>query len=99
VIVITCRIAVIGVLLAGTLRLLEGILTLPDGLSWLWLAAYSVLADWGLLWLQLQQTGAIWSDVPYSVFIGGVLLLAVVAQMWLIKGLVRLAVRAAERAA
>jgi hypothetical protein len=99
VIIVAFRIAIIGMLLAGTLRFLKGALTLSDGLSWLWLAAYSVLADWGLLWLQLQQAGVIWSDVPYSVYIGGVLLLAVVVQMLLIKGLVRLAVRAAERTA
>ena len=52
-----------------------------------------------LVLLQLQQAGAIWARVPLSVFLGGGLLLVVALQMLLIQGLLRLAIRAAERAA
>lgn len=60
-------------------------------------SAFAAFGDWGLAQAQLTQTGQLWATVPYSIFIGVGLLLLAVLQILLTEGLLRFAVRAAER--
>ena len=60
------------------------------------LGAGAIFADWGLTLSQLSQAGQFWAQAPYTVFIGLIMLIAVVAQAAIAGGLLILAVRLAE---
>jgi hypothetical protein len=70
---------------------------LDSASSWFLVSGFAVFGDWGLTLTQLSKTGELWASVPYSVFIGGVLLLATLLQVLLTSGMLALAVRLAER--
>lgn len=59
--------------------------------------ALSAWGDWGLTLTQLSQSGQLWADLPYSVFVGLALLLFVIVQVSIANGLMILAIRFAER--
>lgn len=60
------------------------------------LGAGAILADWGLLLSQLSNAGEIWTQVPYAVFLGVVMLTFVVIQVAITSGLLMLSVQSAE---
>ena len=71
--------------------------SIQDGSSGLALISSSaILGDWGLMLAQLSKTVEIWADVPYTVFIGTLMLIMVIVQMSIVSGLLMLSVRSAE---
>lgn len=60
------------------------------------ISASAILGDWGLMLAQLSKTVEIWADVPYTVFIGTLMLIMVIVQMSIVSGLLMLSVRSAE---
>lgn len=97
ILIILARVAVFGFLLFGALQFLSGDLTLGPVLTGLLLGAWSVFGDWGVTLLQLSQAGEIWSQVPFSIFYGVLLVLMTIVQVGIASGLLTLAIRNAER--
>lgn len=95
--VIMARLVVtVGLLLLMT-AFLQGQLTPDDTTALVLTTAYSLFADQGLLFLNAYQTDLLWQMVPYSIFIGVVLLLSVLLVAVVSDALLSLAVRRAER--
>lgn len=65
--------------------------------AWLLQAGNAIFGDWGLASAQFTQTGQLWAQIPYSIFIGLVMLLAVLIQAALSDALLRWAAYLAER--
>ncbi|MCA9885401.1 MAG: hypothetical protein KC708_20625 [Anaerolineae bacterium] len=74
----------------------QAIHDMPPAQNFGLLTGYSLLVDWGALWLDLGSTGDIWAQIPYSVLMGPILLLAVLLLAWLIDRLLKAAVHHAE---
>ncbi|MFN8375186.1 MAG: hypothetical protein U0694_20210 [Anaerolineae bacterium] len=69
----------------------------PDSpLPWLLVTGYAALGDWGLYFLEVGANGMVWATVPYSVFIGVVLLLFCFVLALLTDAMIAWAVRRAE---
>jgi hypothetical protein len=96
VMVIIFRVASTIVLLTLFLRFRSETLLLEGGQPWFLVSGFSIFGDWGLTLSQLTYTGQMWAEIPYSVFIGGVLLLVSLAQVAFTSGLLAFAVRIAE---
>lgn len=60
------------------------------------LGAGGIFADWGLMLSQLANAEQIWMHVPYTVFLGLAMLIAVLIQVAIAEGLLSLSVRLAE---
>lgn len=98
ILVIAARVIVFAALLYGVLIFLNGDWQGSPSEAWALLGAWSAFGDWGITLLQLSQTGQlIWSQVPYSIFYGVLLLLVMIVQVSVASGLLTLAMRAAER--
>lgn len=96
--IIVVRLAIFIALLFGVLQFLSNEMTLGPALNWAMFASWSIWGDWGALMLQLGQTGQlIWAQVPYTIFIGVLLLAMVLVQAGIASGLLSLAIRNAER--
>lgn len=57
---------------------------------------FSLISDWGVSWFDLGRAGDFWAQVPYSVLIGPVLLLTMLAIARLIDRLLKAAIHHAE---
>jgi hypothetical protein len=66
--------------------------------QWAGLLLIGTLGDQSLRFMDLETTLQTWPDVDYGVLLGGVLLLAVIVQIGLIRLLLALAARQASRA-
>ncbi len=78
-------------------QFMDGLLELNGAQAWLVQVANAIFGDWGLASAQITQTGQLWAQVPGSIFLGLLMLVAVLLQSLLTEGLLRLAAGAAER--
>ncbi|MGB7338452.1 MAG: hypothetical protein WBC91_06130 [Phototrophicaceae bacterium] len=60
------------------------------------LGAGAIFGDWGIILSQLSTTGQLWSEIPFSIFLGLILLFVAIVQVAVTSGILQLAVRAAE---
>ncbi len=77
-------------------QFLSGIDT-PDWLIWLSLVMFALLGGWGLIILQLGFFATIWALLPYSIFLGALLLGAVFLQALLADYCLQWAIRSAQK--
>ena len=89
-------ILVFGFLIAMT-QFLQNTFEPANTESLLLVAGYSAFADWGLFMMQLGAAGEIWAIVPFSIFMGIILLGFALVQAIISDGLLALAVRLSER--
>ncbi len=68
-----------------------------NAVQWLSLLLMGTLGDQGLRFMDLETTLRTWPDVDYAVLLGGALLLAVILEMLLIRGVLAWAARRASR--
>ncbi len=66
--------------------------------TWAGLLFQSVFGDQGLRLLSLEESGALWADLPYGLLFGLVLLFLTLSQAWLAGRIVAWAARLAEHA-
>lgn len=97
VLVVIFRVGTTILLLGLLMQFRNETLALDTTSAWFLHSGFAILGDWGLTLTQLTQTGKMWAEIPYSVFIGGLLLLVTLLQVLLSSGLLALAVRIAER--
>ncbi|MDQ7027495.1 MAG: hypothetical protein Q9P44_18280 [Anaerolineae bacterium] len=97
VLVLIFRVGTTVLLLLLMLQFQNDLLALDSTSAWLLSSGFAVFGDWGLTLTQLTQTGQMWAEIPYSVFIGGLLLLVTLLQVMMASAFLALAVRIAER--
>lgn len=90
------RVALLILLLAGTMQYLNGELVVRDGLSWLLVGGFAAMGDWGISLLHLGAYGEIWATVPFGIFIGPGLLVFALVQAMLTDWILALAIRRAD---
>ncbi len=71
---------------------------LSEGSMWLRVVGQSMLGDQGLRLLNIEESGFLWVELPYSIYLGPVLLLFTLLQAWLAGFIVNRAARLAQRA-
>ena len=104
VLVLAAEIAIFGLALTGGLRMLDAEMSgttsqqMSTGAHWLRLLALGVWGDQGLRFMDLRTILQTWPDVDYGVLLGAALLAALVIEIALTNGLLRLAARRAARA-
>lgn len=91
-----------NVLLVGWLffmmqRIMNGTIELDAFPSVLVVGAFATIGDWGLTLSQLSQTGDLWAQIPYTIYVGGFLFLYTIVQIMVTAGLLSCTVRIAER--
>ncbi len=96
IVLVILRVLVVIGLLYAVNGLMSGDSRMSDWLAWLLVSGCAVVGDWGLLLSQLGTAGEIWAIVPYSVFIGAVLLIFTLMQAALADFMLNLAVSRAE---
>jgi hypothetical protein len=99
ILLIILRVAVLLVLTIGATQLINGDLqaTAQDWSSWLLIAGFAALGDWGLAFLHLGFYGEIWATIPYGIFLGLALLIFAIVESGLTDWILALAIRQAER--
>lgn len=97
VLAVVVRVSISFILILTTFRLFNGLLELEGFSAWVLLTSTAAFGDWGLSLTQLTQTGMIWMTVPFSIFIGAILLLVALCQVLLIQGMFSVAIQIAER--
>ncbi|MCA9911944.1 MAG: hypothetical protein KC496_01285, partial [Anaerolineae bacterium] len=78
-------------------RLMTASLELNAAQSWLLHAGNAIFGDWGLVSAQFTQTAQLWAQIPYSSFIGLIMLPVGFLQVALSDGLLKWAAYLAER--
>ncbi|MBN1967489.1 MAG: hypothetical protein JW910_22735 [Anaerolineae bacterium] len=92
------RVAVVVLtILVGTQAFALETWVTPAG-AWVGVLVQSIFGDQGLRLLNLEESGLLWADLPYGIFLGVALLLLTLAQAWLAGRIVSWAARLAERA-
>lgn len=95
---VAIRLTLIGFLLFLYTQYRMNMFEASNLLTWLMLAAFAAVGDWGVSFLYLGFFGAeVWANVPYSVFIGLALLVFVLVQAALTDGILAAAIYRAER--
>jgi hypothetical protein len=97
VLLIIFRVGTTILLLGLILQVRSETLILDNSAAWFLHTGFAAFGDWGLTQTQLTQTGQLWAEVPYTIFIGGGLLLVSLVQVIITSGLLKLAVYLAER--
>ena len=91
------RVAVVLGLVYGATQFVNGALPLPDWTSWLLIAGFAAIGDWGLAFLNLSFYAEMWVTIPYAVAYGLILLIFSMLQAVVTDQLLALAVRRAQR--
>lgn len=94
---VIARLALVAALTYGATQFVRGDLEASDLGSWLLMAGFAAMGDWGLAYLNLGFYGEQWATVPYGIFIGLALLVFSMAQAALTDAILALAIRQAER--
>jgi hypothetical protein len=99
ILLIVLRVVVLIALTIGATQLINGDLqaTAQDWASWLLIAGFAALGDWGLAFLHLGFYGEIWATIPYGIFLGLALLIFAIVESGLTDWILALAIRQAER--
>jgi hypothetical protein len=97
IVLILARLVIIGALTYAATQFVNGELEATEVGSWLLMAGFAALGDWGLAFLNLGFFGEVWATVPYGIFIGLALLAFSMIQAALTDGILALAIRQAER--
>ncbi len=92
------RLFIVGALVYGATIFIRGELTTLGNLeSWLLMATFGAVGDWGLSYLHLGFYSEVWATIPYGVFFGITLLAFAMVQSALTEWILAFAVRRAER--
>ncbi len=93
------RIGIVAGLVYGATQFVGGQLQLPDAGSWLLIAGFAALGDWGLAFLNLSFFAELWVMIPYGIAFGLVLLIFSMIQAVITDQFLAIAVRRAQRKA
>jgi hypothetical protein len=94
--ILLLRLAVMAGIGYLTVRFLMGQTLVPDGASFVLMAAFGAFVDWGLYYLHLSSFGEVWAVVPFGVLLGLMLMLIALTQAFLANRMLLWAIHRAQ---
>jgi len=96
ILIVAFRVATTALLFWGVWQFTNGSLELNNPQALGVLSGFSILGDWGVVMSHLSAAGELWATVPHTIFIGLMMLAAVITQIAITSGLLAASVKAAE---
>lgn len=97
IVLVVVRLAAIGLLLLAVTQFRTDTLDATELGTWLILAGFAAIGDWGISFLFLTFYGEIWANIPYGILIGLALVVFALVQAALTDAVLALAIRRAEK--